>query len=480
MGTIRFENDHFAAITGYGDYVQGNIMICDVNYVEGLGHNLFLFKQFYDGDLEVAFRSNTCYVGNLEGDDLLTGFRESNLYTIYISELATSSLVCLLSKATSTKSWLWHRRLSHLNFGIINQFTSKDLVDGLSKNRTLVEVARTMLIFSKALEFLWAEAIATVCFTQNRSLVHTQYNKIPYELIQGRKPNVQYFNVFGCLYYPTNDRYDLGKIKLKADIGPGFNCLNFHDSSEDLQSVSSREDLDNLFGPLYEEYYVTRSLEVSDNFAANTLDNDDTPSSSSIVVEEDEAPQIVTSSEEPDPSNMYEFYQKHRSSNKWTKNHPIEQVIGDPSKLVMTRRYAQEEGIDFEESFAPVARLEAVRISVAYATHKNFPIYQMDVKMAFLNGTLKVEVFVHQSLRGIFICQSQYTMDLLKKHGMEKCDTISTPMATTKLDVDLHEYQLADLFTKALLKERFKYLVHRIGMRCVTPTELERLAKLSS
>ncbi|GJW19333.1 retrovirus-related pol polyprotein from transposon TNT 1-94, partial [Tanacetum coccineum] len=96
MGTVRFGNDNFAAITGYGDYIQGNITICHVYYVEGLGHNLFSVGQFCDGDLEVAFHSETCY-------------------------------------ATSTKLWLWHRRLSHLNFGIINYLTRLDLVDGLPK-----------------------------------------------------------------------------------------------------------------------------------------------------------------------------------------------------------------------------------------------------------------------------------------------------------------------------------------------------------
>ncbi|GJY77914.1 integrase, catalytic region, zinc finger, CCHC-type containing protein [Tanacetum coccineum] len=111
MGTVRFGNDNFAAITGYGDYIHGNITICHVYYVEGLGHNLFSVGQFCDGDLEVAFRSKTCYVRNLEGDDLLTGGRDSNLYTISISDMAASSPICLMSKATSTKSWLWHRRL---------------------------------------------------------------------------------------------------------------------------------------------------------------------------------------------------------------------------------------------------------------------------------------------------------------------------------------------------------------------------------
>ncbi|GKD97964.1 integrase, catalytic region, zinc finger, CCHC-type containing protein, partial [Tanacetum coccineum] len=133
MGTVRFGNDNFAAITGYGDYIQGNITICHVYYVEGLGHNLFSVGQFCDGDLEVAFRSKTCYVRNLEGDDLLTGDRESNLYTISISDMAASSPVCLMSKATSTKSWLWHRKLSHLKFGTINDLTRLDLVDGPPK-----------------------------------------------------------------------------------------------------------------------------------------------------------------------------------------------------------------------------------------------------------------------------------------------------------------------------------------------------------
>ncbi|GJW57103.1 retrovirus-related pol polyprotein from transposon TNT 1-94 [Tanacetum coccineum] len=179
--------------------------------------------------------------------------------------------------------------------------------------------------------YTWVEDIATACFTQNRSIVHTRYNKTPYELIRGRKPNIQYFHVFGTLCYPINDHDDLGKMKPKADI------------------------------------------EVSDNSAATTLDNENTSSSSSIVVEEDEAPHIVSSSAEQivtepkspvlnenadelvqedvpefdgnvfynppqtpmfeeadssstyqDPSNMHEFHQKHRSSDKWTKNHPIE------------------------------------------------------------------------------------------------------------------------------------------------------------
>ncbi|GJR21381.1 hypothetical protein Tco_0969908 [Tanacetum coccineum] len=114
LGIVHIRNDHFAVIIGYGDYVQGNITVCHVYYVKGLGHNsLSSVGYIYDGDLEIAFRSKTCYVRNLEGDDLLIGARESNLYTISIFDMAASLLVCLLSKATSIKSWLWHRN-SHI------------------------------------------------------------------------------------------------------------------------------------------------------------------------------------------------------------------------------------------------------------------------------------------------------------------------------------------------------------------------------
>ncbi|GKC02467.1 retrovirus-related pol polyprotein from transposon TNT 1-94 [Tanacetum coccineum] len=233
----------------------------------------------------------------------------------------------------------------------------------------------------------------------------------------------------------------------------------------------------------------------------------------------------------------------------WENKTDAENTVIQNKSCLVAKGYGQEEGINFKESFAPVARLKAVRIFMAYTAHKNFPIYQMDVKTAFLNGPLKEEVFVrqpdgfsdpdfpnhvyclkkalyglkqaprawydklssfliehhftkvivdptlftrrheddillfqiyvddiifgltkpvfstrfeklmkdnfemsmigemkfflglqvHQSPRGIFLCQSQYTTDLLKKHRMEKCDTISTPMATTKLDADLQE-----------------------------------------
>ncbi|GJV30695.1 retrovirus-related pol polyprotein from transposon TNT 1-94 [Tanacetum coccineum] len=333
-----FGNDQISKIMGYGDYQMGNIMISWVCYVEGLGHNLFFVGQFCDSGLKVAFCKHTCYIFDLKGIDLLKGSRGSNLYTLSLEDMMLSSPICLLSKASKTKSWLWHQRLSYLNFDYITTLAKQGLVRGLPRlkfqkdhlcstcelekskkhsykpkaedsiqdklyllhmdlcepmriqsingwkyilviiddysrftwvkflrskdevsefvikflkmiqvhlnvivrnirtdngtefvnqtmrayyedNQTLVEAARTTLIFSKASLFLWAEAVAIPCYTQKRSLIRKRHNKTPYELLHNRKPNLSYLHVFGALCYPTNDSEDLGKLKPKADIG---------------------------------------------------------------------------------------------------------------------------------------------------------------------------------------------------------------------------------------------------------------------
>nr|GFB31858.1 retrovirus-related Pol polyprotein from transposon TNT 1-94 [Tanacetum cinerariifolium] len=126
-------NDHVAAILGFGDLQWGNILITRVYFVEGLGHNLFSVGQFCDSDLEAAFRRNACFVRNLEGVDLLKGDRSTNLYTINLHEMASASPIYLMARASSTKSWLWHQRLSHLNFDTINELARNDLLAGLPK-----------------------------------------------------------------------------------------------------------------------------------------------------------------------------------------------------------------------------------------------------------------------------------------------------------------------------------------------------------
>nr|GEX60126.1 hypothetical protein [Tanacetum cinerariifolium] len=133
LGMVKFRNDHVAKIMGYGDYRMRNVTISRVYFVEGLGHNLFSVGQFCDSNLEIAFRQHTCFIRNLDGVDLLIGSRGKNLYTLSLQDMRASSPICILSKDSKTKSWLWHRRLSHLNFGAINHLARQGLVRGLLK-----------------------------------------------------------------------------------------------------------------------------------------------------------------------------------------------------------------------------------------------------------------------------------------------------------------------------------------------------------
>ncbi|GJW40962.1 putative ribonuclease H-like domain-containing protein [Tanacetum coccineum] len=619
LGTVRFGNDHVAAILGFGDLQWGNILITRVYFVEGLGHNLFSVGQFCDSDLEVAFRRNSCFVRNLDGVDLLKGNRSTNLYTINLHEMASASPICLMARATSTKSWLWHQRLSHLNFDTINDLAKNDLVTGLpkfkyhkehlcpsceqGKSKRASKPTHKPVPNSKprlhpsAYELCRVKTIATACYTQNRSIIHRRFNKTPYELINGRKPDISFLHVFGALCYPKNDREDIGKLGAKGDIGffigysadscayrvynrrtkrimetmnvtfDELSAMAFEQSSSKPgpQSMTSGQissgldltyapstittqkptegELDLLFEAMYDDYIGGQPSSAprtapdaqapqalhTPTATTTTADTAPTPTNSSSQatncpnssqdVDEletqqhgqhqpattaDNVPNALfdentfvnpfatpsTSDAEPsssqyvDPSNMHTFYQPYPHEFQWTKDHPLEQVIGEPSRPVLTRNqlrsdgdmcmyaltvstvepknvkeamtdpawiesmqeellqfkrldvwvlvplpdnikpltlkwlfknkhdeentvirnksrlvvrgYRQEEGIDFEESFAPVARMEAIRIFLAYAAHKSFIVFQMDVKTAFLHGTLKEDVYVCQ------------------------------------------------------------------------------------
>nr|GFC45655.1 integrase, catalytic region, zinc finger, CCHC-type, peptidase aspartic, catalytic [Tanacetum cinerariifolium] len=120
LGTVKFRNDQIAPILGYGDLVQGAITIKWVYYVEGLNHNLFSIGQFCDANLEVAFWKSTCFIRDLKGNDLLIGSRGTDLHSITLQDTTSPNLICLMAKATSSQAWLWHHRLSHLNFNTIN------------------------------------------------------------------------------------------------------------------------------------------------------------------------------------------------------------------------------------------------------------------------------------------------------------------------------------------------------------------------
>nr|GFB52979.1 hypothetical protein [Tanacetum cinerariifolium] len=401
-------------------------------------------------------------------------------------------------------------------------------------------------------------AVATACFTQNRSIIRLRHDKTPYEILHSKLPDLSFFHVFGALCYPTNDSENLGKLQPKADIGifigyapskKAFRIYNrrtrrivetIHVDFDELTVMASeqrssgpalnemtpgtissglvpttspstsyvsplRTDWDLLFQPMFDELLspppsvvnqapkaIAPIVEVippvnadSTSSPSSTMVEQVAPSTSNSTTPTETQSSIIPQDVEDDNLDMEvshmgndplldvsipEATSKHSSStasphsnvqtnhpiphhnSKWTKDHPLNNIIGQLSRPVSTRLqlhekalfyyydafltsvepktykealtqscrieamqeelneferfenkarlvargYRQEEGIDFEESFAPVARLEAIRIFLAYAAHKNMVVYQMDVKTAFLNGNLREEVYVSQ------------------------------------------------------------------------------------
>nr|GFA95958.1 integrase, catalytic region, zinc finger, CCHC-type, peptidase aspartic, catalytic [Tanacetum cinerariifolium] len=347
LGTVKFKNDQIAPILSYGDLVQGTVTIKWVYYVEGPNHNLFSIGQFCDADLEVAFRKSTCYIRDLKENDLLTGSRGTDLYSITLQDTTSPNPICLMAKATSSQAWLWDRRLSHLNFDTINLLSKNDIVIALPKlkfvkdhlcsscmeflnktlhayfaaegihhqtfvartpeqngvverrNRTLVEAARTMLSAAKVSLFFWAEAIATTCFTQNRSLVIPQHEKTHYHIINNQKPSVKFFYIFGSLCYIVRDGENLDKMKKKGDacIFVGYSTqsraykvfnkrtrvivetilVNFDElpqmaSDHVIGIVTTSNELDLLFSLMFDELLNESSHVVSKSFDVATAD----------------------------------------------------------------------------------------------------------------------------------------------------------------------------------------------------------------
>nr|GEX13908.1 retrovirus-related Pol polyprotein from transposon TNT 1-94 [Tanacetum cinerariifolium] len=350
--TVRFENDHIARIIGYGDYQLGKVTISRVYYVEGLGHNLFYVGQFCDADLEVAIQKNTCFIRNLEGVDLISESRDINLYTISLDDMLKTSLMCLLSKASKTKSWLWNHRLSYLNFACALGKSKKSSHQPKAKDTN----------------------------QEKLYLLHM----------------------------------DLRGLLRVASIN------------------EKRHDWDHLFQPMFDEYFTPPSIAISPVPFAVTpraVDLADSPVSTSIDQDASLTNKVLL------------------IKLKWIYKVKMDEFGGllkNKARLV-AQGFRQKEGIDFEESFASVARIEAIHIFVANAAHKNMTIFQMDVKMTFLNGEFKEEERVENGIVELYFVRI--------------------------------EYHLADIFSKLLPRERSNFLMEKLGMRSMSLEMLECLTE---
>ncbi|KAH9698504.1 Integrase catalytic domain-containing protein [Citrus sinensis] len=367
------------------------------------------------------------------------------------------------------------------NLGIEHQFSSprtpqqNGVVE--RKNRSIQEMARTMLNENALPKYFWAEAVNTACYVLNRVLIRPNLNKTPYELWKDRKPNIGYFKVFGCKCFVLNTKDNLGKFDSKSDVGI---FLGYSNSSKAYR------------------VYNKRTLVVEESMHV-TFDESNPSSTEKVVVdddagEEEQEEEASNDNQEDAPHGIQEEH--HEEPNveqnegtsqtlpkewRYVSSHPKDVILGDPSRGITTRSslrntcehnafisqiepksfedaendeswimamqeelnqfernnvwelvpklehksvigtkwvfrnkmdesgvvvrnkarlvaqgYNQEEGIDFDETFAPVARLESIRMLLAYACHKDFILFQMDVKSAFLNGYIMEEVYVKQ------------------------------------------------------------------------------------
>ncbi|KAH9680506.1 Integrase catalytic domain-containing protein [Citrus sinensis] len=368
------------------------------------------------------------------------------------------------------------------DFGIAHQFSSprtpqqNRVVE--RKNRSIQEMARTMLNENSLPKYFWAEAVNTACYVLNRVLIRPNLNKTPYELWKDRKPNIGYFKVFGCKCFVLNTKDNLGKFDPKSDVGI---FLGYSNSSKAYR------------------VYNKRTLVVEESMHV-TFDESNPSSTEKVFVddnaEEKQQQEASNDNQEDAPPEIQEEHHEEPNAEqnkgtsqtlpkewRYVSSHPKDVILGDPSRGVTTRSslrntcehaafisqiepksfadaekendeswimamqeelnqfernnvwelvpnpehqsiigtkwvfinkmdesgvvvrnkarlvaqgYNQEEGIDFDETFAPVARLESIRMLLAYACHKYFILYQMDVKSAFLNGYIMEEVYVKQ------------------------------------------------------------------------------------
>nr|GEZ55982.1 hypothetical protein [Tanacetum cinerariifolium] len=385
------------------------------------------------------------------------------------------------------------------------------------RNRTLVEAARMMLSASQLPLFFWAEAIATACYTQNRSIIIPTHDKTPYHIINDRKPLIKYLYIFCCICYITRDGKNLKKMKEKGDqcilVGystqsKGYRVYNkrtrmivesIHIHFDEIKEVSdtsvvnntsglvpqrqkasdydnpdpvpqrqdvsstadadvpSQQELDLLFGPLYDEFFnacsnpstniqSTSVPSTHTNMHAEENNNDQVEEGEQLQDDEFTNPFCAPAQEEAKSSsynignsNVPTFNQAQVSEYRWTKDHPLEQVRGNPSRPEEMADSAWIKAM--QEELHQFDRLPVWELVDKPFAYKSFLIFNMDVKTAFLNGPLKEEVYVAQpdgSVDPDHPKKDKYTLEILHKHGMDKGQSISTPMAMKpKLDADL-------------------------------------------
>nr|GEX19986.1 retrovirus-related Pol polyprotein from transposon TNT 1-94 [Tanacetum cinerariifolium] len=354
LGTVRFGNNDFAVIAGYGDVVIGCMKIKKVYCVEGLGYNLFSVGQFCDKGLEFAFRKSTCFVRNEDGVDLLTDDRSSNLYIIALNKVASNSSSYLLAKASFSQSWLWHQRessSSSLNDDV--QQSPEEVILPQTNTQSIPiimipngdEVSTSYNVFNEWLEDAYFDASTSF---HDPSNVHTFYQPYPHEKKWTKDHHLH--KIIGDPKSSVRTRGQQANSCL-------FSCLlSFIKPANVAEALSDAD-------------WVSAMQEELDQFARLKVWK---------LVPRPEGKSVI--------KTKWIFKNKKDESSL---------VLRNQARLVAVG-YSQQEGIDYDETFSPVTRIKAIRLFLAYVAHKDFTVFQMDVMTAFLNEILKEEVYVGQ------------------------------------------------------------------------------------
>nr|GEW45331.1 integrase, catalytic region, zinc finger, CCHC-type, peptidase aspartic, catalytic [Tanacetum cinerariifolium] len=561
--TVRFRNDHFGAIMGYGDYMIGDSVISRVYYVEVLGHNLFSVKQFCDSNLEVAFRKNSCFVRDTHGVKLIKGFCVSNLYIISVEDMMKSSLICFLSKSSKNKSWLWHCRLNHLNFNTINDLARKDLVGGLPR----LKFEKDQLCSACQLGKSKKHTHNPKAENTNLEVLHTLHMDLcgPMRVltINGKKYILvivdEYSSKRPAPTFMTSRQISLGLVPNPVPAAPYVPPTN--------------KDLEILFQSMFDEYlepprvkrpvFPATAVPVSVNSAgkpsSTTIDQDTrspshSPSSSAlqspsllqgVAAESTIMEDNLFAPVDNDPFvNVFPLEPHYKALSlgdfdrlqAWELVPQLDCVMifslkriykikldeyGDVLKnkaRLVAKGYRQEEGIDLEQSFALVARIEAIKIFIANAISKNMIIYQMDVKTAFPEWRIEGRSIPYadadhtgcQDTRRSTLVSAMFLRDKLASWSSKKQKSIAISTSEAKyiamsrccaqilwMRSQLIDYgfafnkiplycdnrsaialccnNLADIFPNALPRERFEFLLPRLGMKSMTLKTFKRL-----
>ncbi|GJU31814.1 copia protein [Tanacetum coccineum] len=381
-------------------YTEGDTIISRVYYVEGLKHNLFSVGQFCDGGLEVAFRQHSCHIRNYDMVDLLKGSRLTNMYSI-------SPKFDMMSASPSEDYNVKYDK----DHSCLILSASKARSSHHTKNR---QNTNTEVLHTLHMDLYGPMRTESI---NGKKYVLVIVDDYPQDLAWGKKPNLQYFRVFGSLCYPTNDYDDVGKLKAKADIGifvgyaPTKKAYRIYNKrTRKIQEtvlgcfdeLGPKKRVDDLFQWFDDDEVVPIPPVVPItpvNVPAAPAPENAIGSPSTTVISEG-APAVTESLLPhqiplPDTSlimmmetlfdlyNIFIIRSNGFSILSWMN---MGDVLKNKARLV-AKGYRQEAGIDFEESFAPVARLEAIRLFIAHAASMNMVIFQMDCrKNRLFNG----------------------------------------------------------------------------------------------